>query len=396
MELKAEYQPSPFGPVPMDWSIATIKYFDPFITSGSRGWAPYYSAFGDAFIRITNMSRERVKLVLDDLQHVVLPRGVNEGKRTSLQVGDVLISITADIGIVCYVDETVPKPAFINQHIAIVRFRPETICPKFVAYFLAGEQSQRLFREGTDVGAKAGMSLGGVRAIRLAHPRINEQRAIAAALSDIDELLASLDALIAKKRNLKQATTQALLTGTRRLPSFSGNWRKRKLADICWMKSGKTITQAKIDTHSAYPCYGGNGLRGFTQTFTHEGCYALIGRQGALCGNVLNVSGKFFASEHAIVVTAFPEIAAQWLAFVLGEMRLNKHAESSAQPGLSVTKILELPVVVPPSKAEQMAIAITLSDMDSEIAALEARRDKTRALKQGMMQELLTGRIRLL
>jgi type I restriction enzyme S subunit len=107
------------------------------------------------------------------------------------------------------------------------------------------------------------------------------------------------------------------------------------------------------------------------------------------------VEGKLFASEHAIVVTASPRTDIHWLTFLLGELRLNQYSESSAQPGLSVSKLLSLDVVRPPTKAEQEAIAAILSDMDADTAVLEAKLAKARQIKQGMMQELLTGRIRL-
>jgi len=123
------------------------------------------------------------------------------------------------------------------------------------------------------------------------------------ALSDADLLIASLDALLGKKRDLKQAAMQQLLAGKARLAGFTGAWTLKRLDAVCSMKSGEQITMSNIDAHSRYPCYGGNGLRGFTTRFTHEGRYCLIGRQGALCGNVLEVEGHFFASEHAIVVT---------------------------------------------------------------------------------------------
>jgi type I restriction enzyme S subunit len=223
-----------------------------------------------------------------------------------------------------------------------------------------------------------------------------EQHAIAAALSDVDELLGGLDRLISKKRDLKQAAMQQLLTGQTRLPGFNDEWKKVDLASICSMKSGEGITSANIDQFSKYPCYGGNGLRGFTSRFTHDGCFALVGRQGALCGNVFGVNGKFFASEHAIVVTALTQTDIRYLTFVLGRMNLNQYSESSAQPGLSVSKILKLTIAVPPTKAEQTAIAEVLTDMDVELMALERRRDKTGDLKQAMMQELLTGKTRLL
>ena len=173
------------------------------------------------------------------------------------------------------------------------------------------------------------------------------------------------------------------------------DWEVVKLAEVCAMKSGEGITSANIDQFSKYPCFGGNGLRGFTTRFTHNGRYALIGRQGALCGNVLGVEGRLFASEHAIVVTATTQTDIRWLTFVLGNMRLNQYSESSAQPGLSVSKLLSLDVACPPTKAEQEAIAEALSDADALIESLEQLLTKKRHLKQGAMQELLTGKNRL-
>lgn len=161
------------------------------------------------------------------------------------------------------------------------------------------------------------------------------------------------------------------------------------------MKSGETITSADIGDTSPFPCHGGNGLRGFTNRFTHSGRFALIGRQGALCGNVVGVSGQFFASEHAVVVTAFPQTDILWLTFVLGGMRLNQYSESSAQPGLSVARLLLLDVAFPPTKAEQRAIATVLTDVDALIGSLEALIAKKRDIKRTAMQQLLTGRTRL-
>jgi type I restriction enzyme S subunit len=173
------------------------------------------------------------------------------------------------------------------------------------------------------------------------------------------------------------------------------DWDAVSLSALCSIKSGEAITSESIDAYSDYPCYGGNGLRGFTPRFTHDGTRALIGRQGALCGNVLGVQGKFFASEHALVVTAKDVTDIGWLTFVLGRMGLNRYSESSAQPGLSAAKILRLEVACPSSKTEQTAIAKALSDADALIESLGQLLVKKRHLKQGAMQELLTGKKRL-
>lgn len=245
-------------------------------------------------------------------------------------------------------------------------------------------------------------------------PSTAEQTAIATALSDVDVLIEGLDQLITKKRNLKQATMQQLLTGKTRLPEFAlredgtpkgykqselgeipEDWDVKQLGNLCELKSGLSITSARIREMGTYPCYGGNGLRGFTEQFTHNGSYPLIGRQGALCGNIQYVSGKFFASEHALVATTFHDVDAEWLSIYLEKMKLNQYSESSAQPGLSAEK-LSLLRLVRPEKNEQTAIASILAGMDAEINSIEQRRNKTQLLKQGMMQELLTGKTRLI
>jgi len=172
-------------------------------------------------------------------------------------------------------------------------------------------------------------------------------------------------------------------------------WEKKKLNQLVDMKSGLSITERLINDFDPYPCYGGNGLRGYTASYTHQGNFALIGRQGALCGNVAFVSGRFFASEHAIVVTPFQNTDIKYIYYIPDDMKLNQYSESSAQPGLSVAKILELSHLVPSDKTKQTAIAEAFSDVDSLIASLEKLIAKKKAIKQGAMQELLTGQKRL-
>jgi type I restriction enzyme S subunit len=160
------------------------------------------------FVRITNLSRESIYLDLSDKKFVELPAEAREGVRTRLEESDVLISITADIGIIGYVDARVPLPAYINQHIALVRFNHPEIDGKFISYFLASERSQRLFRASTDTGSKAGMSLITVQKIPVLLPKFAEQQKITDCLSSLDALIAAqadkLDALKTHKKGLMQ------------------------------------------------------------------------------------------------------------------------------------------------------------------------------------------------
>jgi type I restriction enzyme S subunit len=173
------------------------------------------------------------------------------------------------------------------------------------------------------------------------------------------------------------------------------DWNSGKIRNYCSMKSGNSITSENITLGDNYPCYGGNGLRGYTKKFSHEGKFTLIGRQGALCGNVRYVEGKFFASEHAIVTTPLKGNDIKLLSYMFERMNLNQYTESSAQPGLSVSKILDLPFNLPINISEQTAIATALSDTDALIAALDKKIAKKQQIKQGAMQQLLTGKKRL-
>ncbi|EMG7888363.1 TPA: restriction endonuclease subunit S [Klebsiella pneumoniae subsp. pneumoniae] len=172
------------------------------------------------------------------------------------------------------------------------------------------------------------------------------------------------------------------------------DWKIEQLGNLCTLKSGLSITSKDIDDSSFYRCFGGNGLRGYTKKYTHDGNFALIGRQGALCGNIQYVSGQFFASEHALVASPTKGVDPKWLSIYLETMNLNQYSESSAQPGLSAEKLRILKLITP-NLNEQTAIANVLSDTDALITELEKLIAKKQAIKTATMQQLLTGRTRL-
>lgn len=219
-----DYTQTELGPFPADWLSKTIGSFQPFVTSGSRGWAQYYAERGDLFVRITNMTRSSIYLDLSDSKFVRLPATGHEGARTQLQTGDLLVSVTADIGIISWVDESIPSPGYINQHIALVRFSSLEVSSLFIAYFLAHVPSQQRFRAITDQGAKAGINLATVQEVQLVMPPTKaEQEAIAAILSDMDAEIAGLEAKLGKARLVKAGMMQELLTGKTRLVKPGGS-----------------------------------------------------------------------------------------------------------------------------------------------------------------------------
>lgn len=428
---KAGYKQTEVGVIPEDWESVQIGEFDPFITSGSRGWAAYYSEYGSPFIRITNLSRTCIYPDLGDLRCVDVADDSSEAARTQLQNGDVLISITADIGIIGYVTDDLPKPAYINQHISLVRFDSDLLDSKFIAYFLASENSQRAFRALTDAGAKAGMNLTTVQQTRVVLPPTKvEQSAIAEALSDADALIESLEQLLVKKRHLKQGAMQELLTGKKRLPGFSGEWEMKRLGELFTFGGGYTASRDQLSAEGhCYLHYG--DIHKSTKTFIdtraeiqdipkldvslrkvsasallEDGDVAFVDAseddEGTSKHVVIVNEEKipFISGLHTIVAKSkSDDLARDYRRYCFQTRAVREqflfYAVGTKVSGISKTNIAKINLPVPPVP-EQEAIAAILVDMDAEISELEFRLTKTRALKQGMMQKLLTGEIRLL
>ena len=172
-------------------------------------------------------------------------------------------------------------------------------------------------------------------------------------------------------------------------------WKVGRLGEICLtFKSGTTITSQSIKESGLYPVYGGNGLRGYTDSYTHNGDYILIGRQGALCGNINFIRGKAYISEHAIAVQPNESNSIEFLRYKLDFWNLNRFSESSAQPGLSVEKLVRYKLAVPPME-EQRKIAEILGVWDEAIEKQSRLIEKLELRKRALMQRLLTGRTRL-
>lgn len=150
------------------------------------------------------------------------------------------------------------------------------------------------------------------------------------------------------------------------------SWRWVKLKSVFSMQAGKFISASSIQPEGRFPCYGGNGLRGYVDISNRKGRFPLIGRQGALCGNVHVVDGEFYATEHAVVVDCGEYGDPDCVGLFLEAMNLNQYATATAQPGLSVKKIIELPFPLPP-KDEQVRIVSKVKDLMKQVDALSAR-----------------------
>ena len=178
-----------------------------------------------------------------------------------------------------------------------------------------------------------------------------------------------------------------------RFPEFQGEWNSFLINDVCSeFKSGKNIKADSISESGEYPVYGGNGLRGYTSSYNHEGSYVLIGRQGALCGNVRSVYGKTYITEHAIAVAGNEKSNTNFLHYLFLKMNLGQYSDQSAQPGLAVNKLLKLKVALP-IISEQTKIAKLLSLLDERIATQNKIIDKLQSLIKGIRNDIF-GKLR--
>lgn len=171
-------------------------------------------------------------------------------------------------------------------------------------------------------------------------------------------------------------------------------WEFSKIKYHCTMKSGDNITALDISDNGEYPVYGGNGLRGFYKIYNKNGNHILIGRQGALAGNVHLVNGKFWATDHAVIVTLKNDVFINYFFRMLESMNLNQYAfDTAAQPGLSVSRIMNLNIVLPNLK-EQHRIADFLgskcSEIDTLIENLRARMESVKEYKKAVITEAVT------
>ena len=173
-----------------------------------------------------------------------------------------------------------------------------------------------------------------------------------------------------------------------RFPEFTGEWKYFSINDVCSeFKSGKNIKADLISSNGNFPVYGGNGLRGYTSSYNHDGLYVLIGRQGALCGNVRSVFGKIYITEHAIAVAGNEKSDTNFLHYLFLKMNLGQYSDQSAQPGLAVNKLLKLKVLLP-SISEQIKIAKLLSLLDERIAVQSRLIEDLKKLRCAIVEKM--------
>jgi type I restriction enzyme, S subunit len=413
MAVKKGYKQTEVGVIPQDWNVTAFgsicKIERGKFTARPRNDPKYYG--GDIpFIQTGDVSNSSG--VVRKYSQTLNELGLRVSKR--FPRGTLFFTIAANIGDVAITEFDTACPD------SLVAISPSQIVyQRWLYHELKWNKSK--FEIIASSNAQSNLNLEKIKSFLIPlPPTLVEQEAIASALSDADAWIESLEQLIAKKRQIKQGAMQELLTGKRRLPGFSGKWETKKLGCEIDLLTGFPFPSYGYSTSGVRLLRGSNIKRGVTD-WSDEITQYWSGVSASLKEYVLRQGDIVIAMDGSLVGKSFaqlkptdlPALLLQRVARIrsstiqIGYLkeqvcseRFTTHCDSvktvTAIPHISPKDIREFLIPVPPTLDEQLAIATVLSDMDTEIETLESKLAKAREIKQGMMQELLTGRIRLI
>ena len=421
MEVKPGYKQTEVGVIPEEWVVSLLADV---ITSFQNGFAFASHGYVKSGIPIVTMAQigldGRFNFTSESVNY--WPTEAASALRAfQLFRGDIIIAMTDVtpqknlIGRMAEVTEI--GPLLLNQRVGLFRLDAKKIDPYFLRAMSNSSRWRGYARAVASLGVQANIGTNDIRAGKLPLPPLPEQRAIALALSDVDGLLGGLDRLIAKKRDLKQAAMQQLLTGQTRLPGFHGEWEVKRLDALADIRSGGTPSTVELrfwdgDIPWCTPTditalnghkYLGETARMITQLGLKASsaemipAHSVVMTSRATIGECAINAGPVSTNQGFKNFVPFATTDVDFLYYLLGTQKQGFISLCGGSTFLEIgkTQLVAYQVRLPATKAEQTAIASVLTEMDAELAALTQRREKTRALKQAMMQELLTGRTRL-
>lgn len=423
MDVRLGYKQTEVGLIPEDWEIEALGGLSAFITKGATPttYGFQWVKSGISFLRSESITENGVDF---SIAQRISADANKLLRRSEIRRGDILIAITGYVGRVAIYDDH--EPANINQHVARIRINSEQANAGFLIHWLSQISVRKSFENVTTGQAYPQISLKQVRNALVPLPPINEQRAIGDALSDVDAAIAALRQLIAKKSDLRTGAMQRLLTGEIRLPGFTDPWQVVRLGDhVSFLRNGMhsraqlTVSDRVCNLHYG-DIHAASSLRldlsqammprlpaaaAARLTRLEDGDVVFVDASEDLVGvgKSVEIEGangvEAVAGQHTIAARFDKQVLADgfkgYLRFVPAFIAHLRRLAAGTKVYATNRKHIASAEIALPEPGEQRAIARVLSDMEAEIAALEARLAKTRDIKQAMMQALLTGRVRL-
>lgn len=395
------------GMVPEHWKIMKMKYICN-VTDGTH-FSPATISEGKPYITVSNVKDDFIDI---ESAGRISIADFNELVKQGCQpkTGDVLLAK----------DGTVGRSAIVKDNDYVVLSSLGILSPNdnltssYLKYMLDSSTLQEQMNEAMAGSALRRITITKIKDFIILLPPTSEQRTIA---SYLDQKVGQIDALISEKGKMVEdlkAYRSSLITetvtkgldkevemkdsGVEWIGKMPKDWKLLKLKRIVNLKSGTTLTSDRILDEGKYQVFGGNGPRGYIDDYTNEGNFVLIGRQGALCGNINYANGKFWATEHAIICYPLKDIDTIWLGETLRAMNLNQYSISAAQPGLAVERINEL-LIPTPSISEQKEISsylkLRIIQIESAISEQEHQLSDLKSYKSSLITEAVTGKIDL-
>lgn len=395
--VKEGYKETEIGVIPADWDISPLEPTIGKLKSGKRlpkGYLVTQNITTHPYIRVIDMKMG----MLDTTNIMYVPdEAFPPISQYRIYKDDLYISVAGTLGLVGRIPEFLDGANLTENANRITDISCDV---NYLLYWLMGSEIQKRISDSQTLGAQPKLALYQIRNFPIPTPRLEEQQKIAESLSDMDNLISSLEKLIEKKKDIKQGAMQELLSGKKRLTGFSGEWKNKNLLEIADFYDNLRVPVAEsLRETGNTPYYGANGVQGYIKGFTHNGEFILVAEDGA--SDLKNypvryVSGKIWVNNHAHVLQGKDLIAdTLFLSYLLSQYDFQSILVGGTRAKLNGSMIKTLNLMLPDMN-EQKAIASILSDMDAEITALEQKLTKCQKLKQGMMQQLLTGKIRLI
>lgn len=413
------YKQTEIGVIPADWDVKNLGKTAYVTKLAGYEYTNHFNSYKDGgeiiVIRGTNIAHD--KLDLSDVKRI--PASTSKKlPRSKLSKGDLVFAYVGTIGPVFLIAENDKYHLGPNTCKIVAE---DNLTPQYLFTYFKSALIESEIKEQTSVGAQPSLSMTKIRSFKIIVPsNSEEQTAIATALSDTDTLIEKLEKLIDKKKAVKQGAMQQLLTGKKRLPGFSGEWEVKKLGKIADLLKGSGLSKNKITVNGKYECilYGElfttysqviNDVK--SRTNTKEGLFSIngdilmpgstttVGIDLATASSIQK-SDVLLGGDIIVIRKKQPEkYDSKFLANYL--THISKYSIAGITQGITIihlhgSRLKDIDINISSDVKEQTAIATVLFDMDAEIEKLENKLNKYRQIKTGMMQQLLTGKIRLL
>lgn len=400
MEVRKGFKQTEVGVIPENWDLSYLGELCLF-ENGDRGKNyPSRNSFASDGIPFINAGHvDDGQINLREMNYI--PREnfdlLRGGKVKS---GDVLFCLRGSLGKFGVVGEGFGDGA-IASSLVIIRPKPTKLKLNYLTSYLKSKYCVQMIERWAGGAAQPNLGVQDlVRFVIPLPPTLAEQEAIAEALSDADALIESLETLLAKKRQVKQGAMSELLTppsaagqaGKRRVVE-SGEWKVKKIGDIAPLQRGFDLPTSQLEAGN-YPVVYSNGILNSHSKYMVKAPGVVTGRSGTI-GKVNYVEENFWPHNTTLWVTDFKGNSPKFIYYLYSSVNFERFGTGSGVPTLNRNDVHAFQLPIPPTFAEQTAIAEILSDMDAEIRALEEKLSKARAVKAGMMSELLGGKIRL-